>query len=206
MTTRQQFATSSALARIIASAGLTLALLMATLPSPTPAGAFVCLPGWPGWPYCPTLLGIAGGGAVSTDAGDAHLSLMATNITSDDPEATAPLTVGQVHWWAPVDGGAPILLESTVVEEYGPMPDNDSGRVIRGLISVNGEGEYPFVVRAIDGGLTGEAVDYVEIQVGDAVEGTSGTGFTYAAEGPLTSGDVHLIAIEFEPEAGASDD
>lgn len=82
------------------------------------------------------------------------------------------------------------------------MPDNDSGRVIRGLMSVNGEGDYPFVVQAIDGEFTGETVDSVTIRVGDAAEGASGSGFSYTAEGSLVSGDIQLLNFEPEVQGG----
>lgn len=86
--------------RLIASAGLALVLLLANLnaAAPTSAAAFPCLPGWPGWPACPIILGVAGGGSITTEAGNTDFSLMATNIMPDDDAATEPITVGQVQW------------------------------------------------------------------------------------------------------------
>ena len=84
-------------------------------------------------------------------------------------------------------------MVSTAVEEYGKMSNNESGRVIRGTMSVNGVGEFPFVVRAVDGGFSGDAGDSVEIHGGDAVEGTSGSELTYSASGALETGDFQLL-------------
>lgn len=200
MTLRTQ--TLNVLTRFTAAAGLVAALLITSMSTPSSAAAFPCFPGGPLWPFCPIILGVAGGGSIATEAGSTDLSLMATNIAPSDADGTEPLTVGQVKWWAPDTDGQPVVMESTVIEEYGPMPDNESGRVIRGQMTVDGEGEYPFVVQAIDGEFTDETVDSVTIQVGDAVEGISGTGFSYSAEGPLESGDIQLLTFEPEAEGG----
>jgi len=148
------------------------------------------------YPICGIVLGVAGGGSITVQDGEAQFSLFATTTTfeaEDDGEVVEAVTVGQVRWMASGDGDGSLLLESTTVEDYGPNPDVENGRIIRGALAVNGDGEYPFVVHAEANPISGELPDLVEIRVGDAVEGVTGTGFEYSAEGPLVTGDLQLL-------------
>jgi hypothetical protein len=71
-------------------------------------------------------------------------------------------------------------------------------------MQVNGEGDYPFVARAMDGGSPGSAMDRVELEVntGGALEGDASPGsddeFTYSAAGNLVAGDVQWIIADIE--------
>jgi hypothetical protein len=71
-----------------------------------------------------------------------------------------------------------------------------------GQVLANVAGPYPFVITVTDAGPNGQGADTVSLSVGDAVEGRSGYGFSYTAEGNLASGDlVGTWTLPVLPEA-----
>lgn len=137
--------------------------------------------------------GVDGGGVISTPDGEAHFALFATQVTLDQGP---PLVIGQVSWLATNPDGSSITLSSIFVDEYGWTDGTDGGRWARGLMSVNGEGAYPFHIMAIDGGPPGAGSDTVRLAVGGAVEGETPSDFSYEAEGRLTSGGLQILAFD----------
>lgn len=145
------------------------------------------------------VVGITGGGVVATATGDAHVSLFGTRLeVGGQQEAGPPL--GAVHW---TDPGAGLEFASVTVTHYGWVPDQEQAREIRGTMSLNGSGAYPFVLRAVDAGPPGSGEDTVALTVGDNVAvGEEPTGVDYIASGPLVGGDVELL-LPAPPETDA---
>lgn len=149
---------------------------------------------------CVEVPGISGGGSLATANGPAQFTLFATGITASGA-AGEPVVRGQVQWTATDANGEQLLLQTVETTDYGPIEGTEGGRFIHGTMSVNGEGEYPFVLNAVDAGPPGEAQDTVSLAVGSEVEGASSSDFGYAAEGPLETGDIQLLNfVEPAPE------
>lgn len=136
------------------------------------------------------LNGITGGGIVRTGTGDATLVLFATEL-GDEAERQA---TGFVRWTDPSSNGG-IVLESVGPIAYFWEFEDEQAREIRGTMSINGEGEEPFVLHLIDTGLGAPGSDSVQLDVGDlaAVEGSSSGTFGYTAAGPIVGGDIQLL-------------
>lgn len=141
---------------------------------------------------------IGGGGTILTDTGSASFSVYALQVPYPTDEYL-PADTGGIHWTATSDDGATTTFASVLVDDYGWDGEGDaSPRWIRGLMSVNGEGEYPFVLRLLDGGLPGSGEDTAELVVGSAIEGSDSQGFGYHASGPLTYGDVQIQDVPLD--------
>jgi hypothetical protein len=150
--------------------------------------------------------GIAGGGAVQTAGGDAHLALVATRTPARVGQDLFDV-VGQVRWTDPAWERAGLALESTVVTFYGPLPDVEGGREVIGWMRTDQRtGDLPFVLRVVDAGPPGSGEDTAELWVGDpaladdVAGGAFGadpepSGFGYAAAGTLVSGDLQLVNL-----------
>ncbi len=135
------------------------------------------------------LNGITGGGIVRTETADATLVLFATEL-GDEAERQA---TGFVRWTDPTTEGG-LVLESVGPIAYFWELEDTQAREIRGLMTINGEGEEPFVLHLIDTGLGAPGSDSVQLDVGDlaALDGSSGT-FGYTAAGPIVGGDIQLL-------------
>jgi hypothetical protein len=132
------------------------------------------------------LIGITGGGVVRTEAGDATLVLFATQLADDAPQEAA----GFVRWLDPNSEGG-LNLESVGPIAYDWPEGEEHLRNVRGVMSVNGQDEQPFVLEVFDAGpgLVGE--DTARLTVGDANGGESG--FSYQAAGTVVGGDIQLL-------------
>jgi hypothetical protein len=158
--------------------------------------------------------GIAGGGRATMEGGEAHLAIFGTRLAI--PGQAEEQIVGRVQWFdagwtsdgtaaqasagcrcsVASDGG--LLLETTDVTAYGPIPDVENGREMRGQMSANGEGSYPFVLRAVDAGPPGTREDTISLLVGAAAEEETPSAdgdFSYAAEATLVDGDLQLLSF-----------
>jgi hypothetical protein len=153
-----------------------------------------------------TQRGMVGGGLARFEAGEANFSLFASRmiVAEGSPEVFA----GSVIW---VDDQAELVLRSTAITAYivpEDQPEQGRSRQILGLMSVNGEGEYPFELVATDVDMPGAGQDSVSLTVGDgalAAEGATpadGYGFNYLATGPLVSGDIQEIGFTIDPATG----
>jgi hypothetical protein len=150
--------------------------------------------------------GIVGGGFAQFELSDANFSLFASRLIFD--EGNLEVVAGRVLW---VDAPAGLTMTSTEVTGYRPLeipPDQGQAREIFGKMSVNDEGEYPFYAVVVDAGSPGSGLDTVTLRVGDGAQTVesatpvAGLGFTYAAAGPIIIGDVQLIDLEIDAEAG----
>src|SRR5918998_1409212 len=120
------------------------------------------------------LRGMSGGGLAQLEGSEeprlANFGLFASSMQL--PEGT-PLVLGAMQW---LEAGTHLQLQSIEITQCIPSNDRASAAEVRGRLRVNGEGDYPFVVWATDGGRPGSALDRIEIQVNTvaAREGAQG--------------------------------
>ena len=146
--------------------------------------------------------GMSGGGLAQLEGSDeprlANFGLFASSLQL--PEGTS-LVLGAIQW---LEAGTDLQLQSIEVTDCIPSDDRASAAEIRGRMQVNGEGDYPFVVWATDGGRPGSALDRIEIQVNTpaAREGASGEPsddtFLYEAAGNLVAGDFQWVIADID--------
>lgn len=175
-------------------AGLAVALASVALAPPQASSAAVMM-----------IRGMAGGGLVKLEHGEANVSLIVTQSTFPDQRQ---VVVGSILW---VEAGTQLSLASIDVTGYEKLADQERGRRVRGTILVDDQAEFPFVLDVVDVGPPGSGQDTITLTVGDDLPdvaggtpraGTpaaaSGT-FRYQASGTLVTGDfqdvTHAIAI-----------
>ncbi len=147
--------------------------------------------------------GMSGGGMAQLEGGDepllANFGLFASSLQL--PDGTT-LVLGGIQW---IEAGTDFQLQSSEVNQCIPLADRADGAEVRGRMQVNGEGDYPFVIRAFDAGRPGSALDRIEIEVNTptALEGAdpgSDETFTYEAAGNLVAGDFQWIINDIPME------
>ena len=146
--------------------------------------------------------GMSGGGLAQLEGSEeprlANFGLFASSLQL--PEGT-PLVLGAMQW---LEAGTDLQLQSIEITQCIPTDDRASTAEVRGRVQVNGEGDYPFVIWATDGGRPGSALDRIEIQVNTpaAREGAQGEPsddeFLYEAAGNLVAGDVQWVIADIE--------
>jgi hypothetical protein len=149
--------------------------------------------------------GMSGGGLAQLDGGEAprlaNFGLFASALQL--PEGTL-LVLGTINW---LEAGTDLQLQSIEVTQCIPIPNRSDGAEVRGRMMVNGEGNYPFVIRAIDGGRPGSALDRIELEVNTAAarEGAqvpaSDDEFVYEAAGNLVAGDFQWVIADIDLDA-----
>jgi hypothetical protein len=151
--------------------------------------------------------GMVGGGLVRFEQGEANFSVFASRLIFAEDEV---VVLGSVLW---VDETVGLTLRSTAITEYivpEVQPEQGQSRHILGMMSVNDEGEYPFELELIDADLPGTGVDMAILTVregartGQNATPVSDPGFSYTANGTVVTGDIQLIGIEVDPEAGVA--
>jgi hypothetical protein len=149
-----------------------------------------------------TQRGIAGGGLAQFELSEAQFSLFASRLTLT--EENEEVIVGSVIWLDPPSG---FTFASTRITGYRDLeiPDAEGeARRIEGMMSVNDGDEYPFVLDVFAVGLPGSGLDSVVLTVGDgadtdaATPPAAGFGFSYAAAGPIVTGDVQILELDVE--------
>lgn len=165
------------------------------------AAALATLLGVPGADARVVLMrGVTGGGLAKIDnaqePGLANLSIFASAIQLPEGATTF---VGRVHW---VEAGTGLTLESTQITECVKPGDHPGVRRVTGRMMVNGQGDYPFVIRTLDDGSPGAGRDTIELEVNGATVGdeipadvTLSEG-TYAASARLVAGDFQLLSYD----------
>jgi hypothetical protein len=134
------------------------------------------------------LIGITGGGVVRTETGDANLVLFATQLAPDAPQEAA----GFVRWLDPnAEGG--LVLESVGPIAYDWPEGEEHLRNVRGIMSVNGQDEQPFVLEIFDAGPDLLGQDTARLTVGNAADEGETAGFAYEAAGTVVGGDIQLL-------------
>lgn len=144
--------------------------------------------------------GMSGGGLVQLEGSEeprlANFGLFASSVQL--PEGTT-LVLGAIQW---SEAGTDLQLQSLDVAQCIPSSDRASTAEVRGRMQVNGEGDYPFVIWATDGGRPGSALDLIEIQVNTsaALDGAetqpSDDTFVYQAAGNLIAGDFQWVIAD----------
>ena len=144
--------------------------------------------------------GMSGGGLAQLEGSEeprlANFGLFASSVQL--PEGTT-LVLGAIQW---SEAGTDLQMQSIDVTQCIPSNDRASAAEVRGRMQVNGEGDYPFVIWATDGGRPGSALDRIEIQVNTptALEGArtpaSDNTFVYEAVGNLVAGDVQWVIAD----------
>jgi hypothetical protein len=136
--------------------------------------------------------GIAGGGSIRLNGMEAHFSVFGSRFEVEAAEE--PLIFGQLRL---IDQADEVTFESVEVTNYGPIEDAENAREMSGFVSMNGEGRHPFVLIVSDEGDPGANTDSIDFTVGpDGSTDTSDT--VYSLSGTLESGDIQLLAFEFE--------
>jgi hypothetical protein len=135
------------------------------------------------------LIGITGGGVLRTDAGDVNLILFATQLAEDAPQQAA----GFVRWIDPNSEGG-LSLESVGPIAYAWPEGEEHQRFVHGVMTVNGQGQEPFVLEVNDAGPGKASEDTASLLVGSAADSTTGSGFGYSANGTLIGGDFQLLS------------
>ena len=146
--------------------------------------------------------GMSGGGLAQLEGGAeprlANFGLFASSVQL--PEG-ATLVLGAIQW---LEAGTDLQLQSIEVVECIPIPNRSDGAQVRGRMQVNGEGDFPFVIRAYDGGRPGSSLDRIEVEVNTeaaregATREASDDAFTYEAAGNLVAGDLQWIIADIE--------
>ena len=149
--------------------------------------------------------GMVGGGLVEFGESAAHFSFFASRLSFEGENQE--VVAGSVLW---VDESTGLTMSSTSITGYivpEIQPDQGVSRQILGVMSVNGEGEYPFELEVIDVDMPGSGLDSVVLTVGDGARAggsatpASGLGFTYEAAGSVVSGDIQEVHLDIERHA-----
>jgi hypothetical protein len=151
------------------------------------------------------LRGMSGGGLAQLEGSEeprlANFGVFASAMQL--PDGT-PLTLGTIQW---LEAGTDLQLQSLEVTQCTPSPDRADTAEVRGRMQVNGEGDFPFLLRATDAGQPGSALDRIEIEVNTAAarEGAASAAsdddFVYEAAGNLIAGDFQWIIRDVDPDA-----
>ena len=145
--------------------------------------------------------GMAGGGFLQLEHGEATFSLFASRMIFEDEKKE--VIVGSVLWVDSPDGPA---LTSTRVTDY-EVRESDVGesRRILGWMTVGDDDrELPFILDVVDVAFPGAGNDTVILTVGDgagvAEPGTPvpSYGFSYTASGTLNAGDIQDVDFNVE--------
>jgi hypothetical protein len=148
--------------------------------------------------------GIAGGGLLEGPDASVHFSLFGTRVPLGEGDAEEMIFSGRVILVDPLQGWR---MESVEVTSYGPIEgDDENARELRGTMAVTmGEAtaEYPFVLRALDGGGPTEGEDTLTLAVGAAAEDAEGGAtdvFSYELNGTVSAGDITLVEVALAEE------
>ena len=146
--------------------------------------------------------GMSGGGLAQLEGAAvpllANFGLFASAMQLPDG---ATVVLGVIQW---IEAGTDLRLESIEVTSCVPMEERPDGAEVRGRMMVNGEGNYPFVIRAIDAGRPGSGLDRMELGVNtaearegaDPAEGDDA--FVYEAAATLVAGNLQWIIADVE--------
>ncbi len=158
-------------------------------PAAAQGGMTVSLPCVPCEGGC-CVRGLTGGGVVQLPDGEAQIVVFATRLE----EGVSQQGAGFVRWIDANWQNEGLTLESIGPITYGPAGDLALARDIRGIMQVNGQGEYAFQLRVTDYGPDRIGQDKAALSVGLGVSGTTPVAsFRYEAEGTLVGGDFQLL-------------
>jgi hypothetical protein len=142
--------------------------------------------------------GIAGGGWIQFDGGEAQFSVFGSRFNDDEQDE--PILVGSFIWRE----ASGRTLTSTFIRAYGPDPEVETARIMTGDV-MNSEttGAHAFSIRLNDLGGPGEGLDTFELMVGPltpadaAVASPTAENAILSVSGTITVGDVQLVTFDF---------
>jgi hypothetical protein len=163
-------------------AGGLAAAALAALRNPSSARAFMAVQG---------AGGITGGGEVTTGAGAGEFILFGSRFEMS--ELDEPLFFGVFEL---KNENGP-LLQSTSITAYGPVKGSEeTTREMSGLLTVDGEGSYPFTLVAVDQAGIEKKDDHLTLTV-DLTGSELEAGSLDLEEAKVTRGDVQLLTFKF---------
>ena len=146
------------------------------------------------------LRGMTGGGLARIERGDepelVNFSVFASAMILPDGQG---LVVGSIRW---IEAGTGLRLQTIEVTVCRPMADRPDGADIRGRMSVDGEGDYPFLLEAIDAGQPGSGLDAVRLEVNsprareESTTEATDADFVYEVAAALVAGDCQWIIVD----------
>ena len=148
--------------------------------------------------------GIAGGGLIEGPDAAVHFSLFGTRLPGGEDEEW--IFSGKIRLVDPLQAWR---MESVEIASYGPVDGEDPNlREFRGTMLVtleDAEAEYPFVLRAVDGGGPTEGLDTLTLAVGAAAATPESGGdeldvFSYELNGTVSAGDITLVEFALAEE------
>lgn len=150
---------------------------------------------------CPAgTVGVAGGGTVHIDAGEATLVLFATIMRGFSKKSNRSQVLGRVQWR---DAHYPLTLDSTQVTAYGPPAGDPNSRRVQGLAHVNGHDGIPFHllvsgVESSSASITLDAGDHLLVPDEEVLVSLASppSGISYTAKGTLINGGLELLSFE----------
>jgi hypothetical protein len=145
-----------------------------------------------------TLDAIAGGGVLNQLGVEVPFSMMFFTTGGDEGVGgTFRLVDGTIE-------SAPLVIEGTGVISYEQLSETAThGRRIVGWATINGTGQYPFMLQVEDSGEPGSGEDVFNLVLGEAAvpflggEDKSGCdcgGFGYSLRSNVMAGDITLLA------------
>lgn len=136
--------------------------------------------------------GIAGGGWVRWETGEAQLSVFGSRFSDD--ETDAPVIFGSLLW-ADASG---FTLTSEGIDSYGSIEPAATTRELKGFLrNSDGDTLHAFTLTMVDGGGPGEKLDTISLAVGPALAAEDETS-PAAAVSPATA----VISVEATLEVG----
>lgn len=146
--------------------------------------------------------GMTGGGLAKLDDGAepqlAHFSLFASAMQM--PEGNT-IFLGKIQW---IEAASGVHLESTEITQCVALEDRPDGAQIRGRMTMNGEGDYPFIIHAFDSSLPGTGKDAIMLEVDgprareETEAAVQGGEAVYATTATLVGGDFQWIIVDAE--------
>jgi hypothetical protein len=146
--------------------------------------------------------GMTGGGLAKLDGGTeprlAHFSLFASAMQM--PEGNT-LFLGKIQW---VEAASSLHLESTAITQCVALEERPDGAQIRGRMTMNGEGDYPFIIHAFDSALPGTGKDTLMLEVDgplareETEANSSSDDPVYATTATIVAGDFQWIIVDAE--------
>jgi hypothetical protein len=148
------------------------------------------------------LAGIAGGGTLTAPGGEVSFSLAVFRSVGATGEPVVQGSFLLSDQTAPTDPVAIEGIEFTEFEQLSML--SPAGRRIVGWATLNGSGEYPFLLQVEDLGAPGSGEDTFHLVLGedavpfladDAISSCDCAGFSYNVQSGVLSGDLALFNL-----------
>lgn len=148
------------------------------------------------------LAGIAGGGTLAAPGGEVSFSLAVFRSVAATGETVVQGSFLLNDQTSPED---PVEIEGIEFTDFEQLSRlSPAGRRIVGWATLNGSGEYPFLLQVEDLGPPGSGEDTFHLVLGeealplladDAISSCDCAGFTYSVESDVLAGDLALFNL-----------